>query len=191
MNDTAEGSIAEMRENYDKGSLRREDLNPDPIAQFQEWFDEACRSGVKEPNAMTLATLGINGIPSARTVLLKDLNQSGFAFFTSYSSRKAQEIEVRPGASLVFFWKELERQVIVRGQVTLTSFEESERYFSSRPYESRIAALASKQSEVIPDREWLEERDREMREKYPDDGSAMCVPLPDDWGGLSRFAGEY
>ncbi len=187
MNEVEEASIAEMRVNYGSDGLCREDLDPDPFLQFDIWFREACEAGIREPNAMTLSTLGLDGIPTGRTVLLKDFDSRGFTFYTNYRSRKGREIEARPAGSLLFFWRELERQVQIRGRVVMTSQMESETYFSSRPYASRIGAHVSRQSEVIPSREWLEERDREFRRRYPDTGSDHCVPLPDHWGGYRVF----
>lgn len=178
-----DSSIADMRENYQLRSLRRTELTVDPFVQFHSWLTDARDAGIRDANAMTLATLGVDNIPSSRTVLLKDLDPRGFTFFTNYKSRKAIEIEAHIGAALTFLWKELERQVNVRGRVELVSMGESEAYFNTRPYDSRIGAHASLQSEVIANREWLEARDQEMREKFPDDGSEECVPIPDNWGG--------
>lgn len=190
MSDLENPSIAEMRENYAARILRRKDLCENPFDQFHAWFGEAREAVEREPNAMTLATIGIDGIPSNRTVLLKDLDERGFTFFTNYQSRKATEMEAHSGASLVFLWKELERQVLVRGQVEKVSRDVSESYFYSRPYDSRIGAWASKQSQKIPGREWLVERDREMRERYPDTGERDCVPIPEFWGGYRLVPGS-
>jgi len=175
--------IADLRESYEKRTLRRTDLVDDPFAQFHYWFEEAREANVQEPNAMSLATLGLDNIPTVRTVLLKDLDPRGFTFFTNYESRKAKEILATPAASLVFLWKELERQVIIRGRVERVSLGESENYFNSRPYESRIGAWASSQSSKLKNREALELRDREVRERFPDTGDEYCVPIPDYWGG--------
>lgn len=183
MPDKTDTAIADMREEYRPETLAKKDLSPDPFTQFHEWFNEARSAAIKEPNAMTLSTLGKDQIPSSRTVLLKDLDSRGFTFFTNYGSRKGQEIEAHPGASLLFLWKEQSRQIIVRGRVEKVSPDESEKYFNSRPYDSRIGAWASEQSSIIPNREWLVARDKEFRERYPDSGADDCVPIPDFWGG--------
>ena len=175
--------MANMRESYGASALHRSDLHADPFEQFHAWFREACESQIPEPNAMSLSTPGLDGIPTSRTVLLKDLDQRGFTFFTSYESRKAKEIEAHPGASLLFLWKELQRQVHVKGRVEKVSLDISESYFYSRPYESRIGAWASIQSLVIPDRGWLEEREKQIRSRFPNTGEPGCVPIPDTWGG--------
>lgn len=183
MSEPDEPSIAEMRESYELRTLRRKELAENPFDQFHAWFQEARDQQLTEANAMTLGTLGLDNIPTTRTVLLKDLDQRGFTFFTNYQSRKAREIVAHPAASLTFLWKELERQVIVRGRVEKVSIGESETYFNSRPYDSRIGAWASMQSETIENRDWLIQRDSEIRQKYPDTGKPDCVPIPDFWGG--------
>lgn len=183
MSDSIRQSIAEMRQDYRAGTLTPADLADSPIDQFAKWFDEAIKSQIREPNAMTLCTLGEDGIPNARTVLMKDFSDQGVTFYTNYGSRKGREIAAHPGASVLFFWKELERQVHVRGQVGKTSTADSESYFFSRPYDARIGAWASQQSRKIPGRKWLEDRVAEFEAKYPDDGTPNCVPLPDFWGG--------
>lgn len=172
-----------MRRDYRAGSLTRADLDGSPIRQFAKWFDQAVQSEIREPNAMTLSTAGLDGFPTARTVLMKDFAESGVTFFTNYTSRKAREIEARPEVSLLFFWKELERQVHVRGKAQKVSREESEAYFFARPYDARIGAWASKQSSPIPDRDWLTARIAEYRERFPETDATDCVPLPDFWGG--------
>ncbi|MEO0414506.1 MAG: pyridoxamine 5'-phosphate oxidase [Verrucomicrobiota bacterium] len=176
-------SIADLRENYDKGTLGREDLHHDPIQQFEQWFDDARQSGMPEPNAMTLATVARDGGPRSRTVLLKGLSEGGFVFYTNYQSQKGQDLAEAPRAALSFLWKELERQVQVRGIVEKVSREESLEYFQSRPYSSRIGAWASDQSQRIPDREWLVQKNQETQNLYPETDAIDCVPLPDFWGG--------
>ncbi len=195
-------TIADLRKDYTLGALERADLDTDPIAQFQHWFNDAQnarargswirRAGIEfykfiktlggarpiDPNAMSLATVDANGFPSLRTVLLKGADQRGFIFFTSYESRKARELAVNPRAALVFYWRELERQVSIAGMVEKISVEESEAYFKSRPRGSRIGAWASQQSAPIPDREFLEKRWTEIEAKFPTD-----VPIPPFWGG--------
>lgn len=153
------------------------------MQQFAAWFGDAVASGMREPNAFTLSTIGLDGIPTARTLLMKDYDHGGVRFFSNYESRKAREMAANPRISMLFFWKELERQVHFRGSVEKTDREASEAYFFTRPYGSRIGAWASKQSEVIPDRAWLESRVAELEQRYPDTGAPDCVPLPDFWGG--------
>ncbi len=172
-------NLADLRQNYERGALDESTLPADPNALFQLWLGDAIAAGVVEPNAMTLATVSSTGQPSARTVLLKGFDERGFSFFTNYESRKGRELTSNPKASLVFFWKERERQVCVRGEVSLLSREESDAYFQSRPYGSQIGAWVSEQSLAIPDRAWLEDRDTELRAKFPE-GSVL---LPPTWGG--------
>jgi pyridoxamine 5'-phosphate oxidase len=174
-------SLADLRRDYRHGALRRRDLLLDPIAQFQKWFDEALRAEVFEPNAMTLATADATGQPSARTVLLKGLDERGFIFFTNYESRKGRELAANPQAALTIYWREIERQVCVRGHTSRISSEESEAYFKSRPTGSQWAAWVSRQGEVIPNREFLENKLAEIKTKFPE-GS---VPLPPYWGGYA------
>lgn len=183
MTDSVHNTIARMRRDYRAAQLRRADLTDSPMAQFSIWFAQAVRAEIREPNALTLSTLGLDGLPNSRVLLMKDFSEAGITIYTNYASRKAAELEASPGAALLFFWKELERQVRVRGQVEKTSREESEAYFFTRPYESRIGAWVSTQSAVIPNRAWLDLRTEEFRAKYPDTGELGCVPLPDFWGG--------
>ena len=183
MSDSVKASLEELRWDYASGTLRREDLSPDPLLQFKGWFEDAVSAGLREPNAMTLSTVGLDGRPTSRTVLMKDYTESGISFFTNYESRKGREIESNPSASLLFFWRELERQVQVRGTISKLPAEQSDEYFSSRPYDSRIGAWASRQSEEIPDRAWLEDRVAEFEKRYPDTGAPDCVPRPASWGG--------
>ncbi len=171
-------SIADLRRDYSLASLLEADLSDDPIEQFTRWFDEARRAELLEPNAMTLATCSKDGTPSARIVLLKEVDQRGFTFFTDYRSDKARELDGNPHAALVFFWKEIERQVRITGAVSRTSAEESTQYYESRPLGSRQGAWASEQSRVIVDRAWLDQRIREAELQYP-----VSPPRPDHWGG--------
>src|SRR5262245_27454283 len=159
--------------------LRESDADPDPVRQFQRWFDAAVAAGLPEPNAMTLATCTADGVPSARIVLLKICDERGLAFFTNYRSRKGRELANNPRAALVFFWPALERQVRVEGRVELVSADESDAYFASRPVNSRLGAWASDQSAVIPSREELERKQRELEAQFPDGR----VPRPPHWGG--------
>lgn len=164
--------------------LRRKDLLPDPLEQFQKWFAAALEAQVPEPNAMTLATTDGRGQPSARTVLLKGLDPRGFVFFTNYDSPKAHDLEGNPRAALLFHWRELERQVSIRGVAAKVSREESEAYFKSRPLASKLAAWASNQSEKIPNRGFLEKKLAEVSRKYPGED----VPVPPYWGGYAVTA---
>jgi len=151
----------------------------DPIKQFQLWFDEATAAGLPLAEAMTLATATPKGRPSARVVLLKQVDNDGFVFFTNYHSAKAAELESNPYAALVFYWASLERQVRVEGKIERTSAQESQQYFQTRPRESQIGAWASPQSSVIPGRRVLEERARELEEYYRD----RDIECPSHWGG--------
>jgi pyridoxamine 5'-phosphate oxidase len=173
-------TISERRKDYTLFNLREDDVDPDPIRQFESWFDEATKSGNAEPNAMTLATATPDGRPSARVVLLRGLDDRGFAFFTNYDSRKGRELDSNPFAALVFFWHELERQVRVEGSVERVSAEESDSYFQGRPASARIGAWASPQSEVIKSRELLENRCRELEMGFENG----AIPRPSNWGGF-------
>jgi len=154
------------------------DLHPDPIVQFRAWFDEAVAAGVREPDAMTVATAGLAGAPSARTVSLRGLDDRGFAFYTNYRSPKARDLEENPWAALVFHWREAERQVRATGSVTRLSRDESRAYWRNRPLGSRLSALISPQSDVVTSRAELEEASDVAAERFGDN-----PPLPDFWGG--------
>ncbi len=181
MDSAGKPNLADLRLSYEKGSLDEATLPQDPLSLFRLWLDDALAAKVPETNAMTLATVSADGQPSARTVLLKGMDERGFSFFTNYVSRKGRELSNNPKAALVIFWKERERQICVRGAVTVLDREESNTYFQSRPYGSQIGAWVSEdQSAEIPGREWLEERDREMKTRYPEGQ----VPLPSYWGGF-------
>lgn len=171
--------IADMRKDYRMRSLLESDVDNDAVRQFERWWKEALDSGIHEVNAMTLATASADGIPSARIVLLKGFNEKGFSFFTNYNSFKAQQLGENPRACLVFFWKELERQVRVTGVIQKLSAEQSDEYFNSRPESSRMGAIASPQSQVIPAREWL---DKEVENVYAN-YEGKTVKRPDYWGG--------
>ena len=155
-------------------------VNPNPIKQFEEWFQAAIDAKLPLPEAMSLATVSREGKPSARMVLLKHVDQSGFVFFTNYRSSKAKELETNANAALFFFWPQLERQVRVEGTVTKTSAEESQEYFASRPRGSQIGAWASPQSQVIATRAELEQRQAELEELY----RGREVEWPEHWGGF-------
>ncbi len=192
---------ADLRREYRLASLDRADLADDPIVQFQNWFAQAGgsrssrlrRFGIDlykafyglftgksiDPNAMALATADIEGQPSVRMVLLKGVDARGFTFFTNYQSRKGRELTANPRAALAFYWRDLERQVCITGRVTQLSKEESANYFHSRPPGSQLAAWASPQSEILPDRAALEGRFREVQSRF----AGQDIPLPPFWGG--------
>jgi pyridoxamine 5'-phosphate oxidase len=172
-------SIADIRREYARASLDEAHVAPEPMAEFHRWFTQALEAKVLEPNAMALATATREGVPSVRVVLLKGYDERGFVFFTDYRSRKATELAENPRASLCFQWSELERQVRISGTVERTSIEESQSYFSTRPYGSRLGAWASHQSRVIPSRTELERGLLEVQRRFPTDE----VPLPPHWGG--------
>ena len=171
--------LANFRKEYSDRGLSREQLNPDPVAQFSEWFTQASELDVHEPNAMTLATADETGMTYQRTVLLKYYDKDGFVFFTNYGSRKAKQIAANPQVSLLFPWLTLERQVIIQGRAEKISTGESLRYFASRPRESQIGAWVSNQSEVITSRKFLMQKLAEMRAKFLQGE----IPLPSFWGG--------
>lgn len=160
------------------GALDEISVDPDPVKQFQLWLEEALASDLREPTAMTLATADAMGRPSSRMVLLKGLDERGFIFYSNYASRKGRELSQNPQAALNFYWDVLERQVRVEGRVSKLSREASRAYFETRPYGSRLGALASPQSTVIASREALQQKLDALEEKYPEE-----VPLPEDWGG--------
>ncbi len=171
-------SIASLRRDYKGESLNETDLAADPFAQFQHWFDEAMRAELPIPNAMTLATVGADGAPSARIVLLKGIDHNGFVFYTNYHSRKGRELAANPRAAMVFHWTDLEREVRVEGVIEKVTAMESDEYFASRPLPSRHAAIASPQSETVPSRAVLEQKFAAARSDHGD------TPLrPSHWGG--------
>lgn len=176
--------IADIRTDYMRGALDEAHADPDPIRQFARWWDEALKSEVLEPNAMTLATADEAGRPSVRTVLIKDFDAAGFVFYTNYESRKGRELAANPHAALLFFWRELERQVIVEGPVTRVDAAESDAYFASRPLPSRLGAWASPQSQPIPGKAWLLARAAEMGVRH-----GLNPARPPHWGGY-RLAPE-
>lgn len=182
-------ALENLRTDYQKHSLSEADVKTNPFEQFGIWFDEAIKAEVMEPNALTLATATKEGIPSARIVLLKGFDQKGFSFYTNYLSKKGKDLAKNPFASMVFFWPELQRQVRIDGKIVKLTKEESEAYFNSRPYESRIGAISSPQSQVIPNRESLDVVYKNMEEKY----KGQSVPKPAHWGGylLSPIAIEF
>lgn len=172
-------SVETLRREYRGEVLDKEKVQADPVDQFSRWFEEALDSDINDPNAMTLATADASGKPSARIVLLKGFDEGGFRFYTNYNSRKGRELKENPEAALCFYWPELDRQVRIEGMVEPIDRKESEKYFRIRPRESQIAAWASNQSSELEDRSELEERFRQIREKFENEE----VPLPEFWGG--------
>lgn len=171
--------ISKIRANYQQATLSETEVGDDPLLFFQKWFSEAEASGITEVNAMTLATANMWGLPSARIVLLKGLDEEGFVFFTNYESEKGRQMAEEESVALLFFWKELERQVRIEGVVRKVSAQESDDYFHSRPKGSQISAAASPQSQVIEGRAILEEKVKELEAQYADSE----IPRPEHWGG--------
>ncbi len=176
--------LEDLREEYRQGALDEQNCDSNPIAQFRVWMEQARGAKLKEPNAMTLATATAYGKPSGRIVLLKELTDQGFIFYTNYTSRKGQECDSNPNVALTFFWAELERQVRVEGTIERVPQEKSEAYFRGRPKGSRLGALASHQSEIVPGRASLENRLSELERKY---ANTDDVPTPEWWGGYFVF----
>jgi pyridoxamine 5'-phosphate oxidase len=171
--------IAAIRKNYSQKKLTEKKAKTDPFQQFSKWWKQAMKAGIGEVNAMTLATASADGLPSARIVLLKEFDEKGFIFFTNYESFKGKQLGENPKACLVFFWKELERQVRITGLVEKIEANASEEYFHSRPVESQVGATVSPQSQVIDSREWLEERFEEAKKQFKN----SSIPKPPHWGG--------
>src|SRR5881275_212129 len=159
-------SLADLHRDYSSQSLLETDVDPNPVKQFERWWQQAVDGQITEPNAMTLATSSADGMPSARIVLLKGFDERGFIFYTNYESFKAMQLEENPRACLVFFWKELERQVRITGLVMKASMKESDQYFLSRPAASQLGAWASPQSRVIESRNWLDEQYLDVSKKF-------------------------
>jgi pyridoxamine 5'-phosphate oxidase len=178
-------AYANLRRDYSLAGLSEKDFARDPFRQFEKWFQEAEAAKIPEPNAMILATVGRDGRPGARTLLLKGLDGRGFVFYTNLESRKGRELDANPRASLVFPWIALERQVIAEGPVTPVAREEVAAYFHSRPHPSQLAAWASAQSTIISGRSVLDEAFKQLEKKY----AGVEVPLPPHWGGF-RLAPE-
>jgi pyridoxamine 5'-phosphate oxidase len=181
-------SITYIKENYilnDSRELKEDEVSDNPIKQFELWFSDALKADGKSAHAMSLATSTNDGKPSVRTVLLKGYDESGFIFFTNYSSRKGNELKENPRGALLFFWKELERQIRIEGIIEKVSQRESDEYFHKRPVDSQIAALASNQSSVIKNRDALENKFNELKNKYKN----SVVPLPEFWGGYKLIPG--
>lgn len=172
-------SIADIRRDYSLKTLNETEVTENPFQQFADWWQQAIESEIDEVNAMTLATASLEGVPSARIVLLKGYDDKGFVFYTNYESAKGQELAENPRASLLFFWKELERQVRITGLVEKVSAKENDEYFLSRPTGSQIGAWASPQSHVIENRSWLENKVKELEAKF----SMEQLTRPFHWGG--------
>ena len=179
--------LSGLRKEYRRERLDEATAAADPLSMFEEWFAEAAESGLVEPNAMTLATATPEGKPSARVVLLKDFDATGFSFFTNYASRKGQEIAANPFAALTFWWGPLERQIRIEGRVEKLDADESDAYFTSRPQGSRLGAWVSHQSAVIPDRAVLEARLADLEAQYGDE----APPRPPYWGGYRVIPTVY
>ncbi|CDN09746.1 Pyridoxamine 5'-phosphate oxidase [Richelia intracellularis] len=175
-----EKTIAELRKDYTLEGLHESGVSHNPFQQFGIWFEQALSAQLPEPNAMTVATSTPDGTPSARIVLLKNFDERGFIFYTNYLSHKGVELITNPQAAIVFWWAELERQVRICGNVEQISDQESDKYFYSRPLNSRLGAWASEQSQAIASREVLEERFQELQEKYANEE----IPRPPYWGGF-------
>jgi pyridoxamine 5'-phosphate oxidase len=178
--------LKKMRLNYEQDQLLESSINKNPFQQFKIWFENVIAANIVEPNAMTLATADKNGFPSARVVLLKEFNESGFIFYTNYLSRKGKEISENPYAAILFWWKELERQVRIEGKIEKISRKLSEEYFKQRPLKSRYGALASNQSEVVENREVLEKRFTKLEKQFVDN-----PPTPESWGGYQLIPTKF
>lgn len=172
--------LNDLRREYAAGGLHESDLEPDPLTMFRRWMQDSVRAGLYEPNAMVVATVDATGTPAQRIVLLKRIDERGFAFFTNYSSRKGEELAANPRASLLFPWQQLERQVRVEGTVSRLSEAENDAYFATRPRASQLGAWASPQSQVIPDRATLDRRYDEVVERFGEGD----IPRPQHWGGF-------
>lgn len=172
--------LKHFRREYLSAEMNESDMLEDPFRQFMEWLEDATRSGIDDPNAMALATVDGAGRPSVRIVLLKDAREEGFVFYTNYESRKGQELAKNPNAAVMFFWPGLDRQIRIEGTVERTSPDESDEFFDSRPLNSRISAIISPQSKVIPGRDSLEEKFNDYRKLIDDQN----LKRPDHWGGF-------
>jgi pyridoxamine 5'-phosphate oxidase len=179
--------LSELRTEYKRAVLDEQDVDPDPLIQFNRWFEQAVAAQVPEPNAMTLATADAEGRPSARIVLLKDTADGAFTFYTNYASRKGRELAARPLAALLFFWPELERQVRIEGAISRGDDVAADRYFASRPRLSRLGAWASPQSEPLPDRATLEAGFAAAAARFPGED----VARPPHWGGYRLVPGYF
>ena len=181
--------LRDRRVQYETAGLDLGDLDPDPVVQWQRWHDQALAAGVAEPNAMTVATIGADGVPDARIVLVRSADERGLVFFTNYEGAKSRQLDVSPVAAAVFSWLDLHRQVRVRARVERVSAAESDAYFASRPRSSQLGAWASPQSEIISDRSFLDDRIAQLELQF----AGMDVPRPANWGGwrLLPFDWEF
>jgi pyridoxamine 5'-phosphate oxidase len=175
--------LNEIRKEYTYSQLEIDKMDIDPIVQFRYWLNDALKAGVSEPTAMALSTVGNDGIPSSRMVLLKNLDHDGFTFFSNYESRKGIQIAQNPSASLLFFWPQIERQVRIEGRVSKTPRHISDEYFLSRPEGSKIGAWASPQSQIVPSREYLDN----LQEDYLELFRTKVLERPENWGGYKLF----
>lgn len=171
--------IYSLRKQYSKHRLDEQDLDSNPIKQFQLWMEQALAAELDEPYAMTLSSIGMDGFPDSRIVLLRKADERGFSFFTNYSSQKGIQVENHPQVAINFFWAGLERQVRIKGEIQKLSEQESDDYFNSRPRESQLGAWASQQSQFLESREWLEKRVQELSREFEN----KPVPRPINWGG--------
>jgi pyridoxamine 5'-phosphate oxidase len=178
-------NLASLRQEYMRAGLLESDADRDPMRQFERWFEDALRANLPLPNAMTLATVSLDGAPAARVVLLKGVERGGFVFYTNYSSRKARELEARPQACLVFMWSDLERQVRITGTVEKVDAADSDAYFVTRPAGARLSAWASEQSEAVPSRAVLEKAMAQAKARFGD-----SPPRPPHWGGYRLAPSE-
>lgn len=178
--------IEGIRGNYANKELDEKSVKINPFDQLSLWLEEAINSNLIEPNSMILSTSGKSNKPDARVVLLKEISDGGLVFYTNYESKKSKELQENPNASLLFFWRELGRQIRILGKVRKISHEGSEEYFKTRPYESKIAAWISKQSKVIPNRDFLIEKFNEYKRRFDED-----VPLPPYWGGYTLIPNYF
>lgn len=178
--------LKNMRSSYEQDQLLESNIDKNPFIQFTNWFEQVIKAKIIDPNAMTLATASKKGIPSVRVILLKGYDKTGFTFYTNYGSRKGKELTENPNASLLFWWKEFERQIRIEGKVKKLSREESKDYFNLRPLKSRYGALASNQSEVVESREVLEKKFAELEKKFGDD-----PPIPENWGGYKLVPDRF
>ena len=178
--------LKNLRLNYERDQLLESNIGSNPFIQFKFWFDLVLKANLTEPNAMTIATATQNGIPSARMVLLKAFDETGFTFFTNYKSRKGKELLENPIASLLFWWREFERQVRIEGKIEKISRKDSEEYFNVRPIKSRYGALSSNQSEVIENRDILETKFAELEKQFGD-----SPPTPENWGGYKLIPSKF
>ena len=179
--------IQQLRREYNLKQFNESEVNPNPLLQFEEWFNDALNAECVEPNAMTIATSTFEGKPSARLVLLKDFGNHGFSFFTNYDSKKGRQILQNPYGALVFWWAELERQVRIEGKIVKVNDDESDRYFRKRPEGSKIGAWASPQSQPIPNRKYLESLQSDFKEEF----SGKTIKRPPNWGGYALQPNLY